>query len=215
MKKRIIAASLIAASLAMFGCASATQEDAPNEQTAQEQQASGDKSGLIEIANELSGMTPDPSDPKSTATYQAVSEIVSEAIAKPDASQSEIDATVETCREYIGTIVQAPAQQKTEPANAGQTASQRNACRAAANYLAVMPFSHSGLVGQLEYEGYSSDDATYAADNCGADWFVQAEKAATNYVDLMPFSRQGLIDQLIYEGYTEEQAVHGVDHVGL
>lgn len=106
---------------------------------------------------------------------------------------------------------------KEEPAKKEPTTTpgQSNALKAAKNYLNVMPFSYSGLIEQLEYEQYSTEDATYAADNCGADWNIQAAKSAKNYIDLMPFSRDGLIDQLIYEGYTYEQAVHGVDSVGL
>lgn len=88
---------------------------------------------------------------------------------------------------------------------------QTNALQSAKNYLAVMPFSYSGLVEQLEYEGYSHSEATYAADNCGADWYEQAVKAAENYLDVMAFSRTDLIEQLEYEGYTHDQAVYGVD----
>lgn len=88
---------------------------------------------------------------------------------------------------------------------------KRNALRSAKDYLSVMPFSYSGLVEQLEYEGYSNSEATYAADNCGADWYAQAVKSAKQYLELMAFSRSGLIDQLEYEGYTHDQAVYGVE----
>lgn len=94
------------------------------------------------------------------------------------------------------------------------TTSQSNALRTAQNYLNVMAFSHDKLVKQLEYEGYSHDDAVYAADNCGADWNEQAVKAAKSYLDLMPFSRDKLIEQLEFEGYTHEQAVHGAEGNG-
>lgn len=88
---------------------------------------------------------------------------------------------------------------------------KRNALRSAKDYLSVMPFSYSGLIDQLEYEGYSNSEATYAADNCGADWYEQAVKSAKQYLEVMAFSRSGLIDQLEYEGYTHDQAVYGVD----
>lgn len=91
---------------------------------------------------------------------------------------------------------------------------QRNALSTAQSYLKVLPFSYTGLIEQLEYEGYSTEEATYGADNCGADWNEQAAKCAQNYIDVMSFSRQGLIDQLIYEGYTSEQAEYGVSAVG-
>lgn len=93
--------------------------------------------------------------------------------------------------------------------------SQRNALAQAKSYLDVMAFSHSGLVEQLEYEGYSNSDAKYAADNCGANWKEQAARKAQEYLDVMAFSRSKLIDQLEYEGFTHDQAVYGVDKVGL
>lgn len=86
-----------------------------------------------------------------------------------------------------------------------------NALQAAKIYLAVMPFSHSGLIEQLEFEGYSYSEAAYAADNCGADWYEQAAKKAKQYLEIMAFSRSGLIDQLEFDGFTYEQAAYGVD----
>ena len=95
-----------------------------------------------------------------------------------------------------------------------ETTGQQNALRSAANYLNTMAFSKSGLIDQLEYEGYSTEEATYAVENCGADWNEQAAKSAQNYINTMSFSRSGLIDQLIYEGFTQEQAEYGVSAVG-
>lgn len=91
---------------------------------------------------------------------------------------------------------------------------QKNALNKAKDYLRSMAFSYSGLVQQLEYEGYSNESATFAVDNCGADWNEQAAKKAKNYMDSMSFSRQGLLDQLIYEGFSNEQAEYGVSAVG-
>lgn len=98
------------------------------------------------------------------------------------------------------------------PAVTGSS-SQQEALSTAERYLSVMAFSHEGLVGQLEFEGFTTEDATWAADNCGADWNEQAVKKAENYIDTMPFSYTGLIDQLEYEGFTTEQATHGVDSI--
>lgn len=94
--------------------------------------------------------------------------------------------------------------------NSDVTMGQRNALRKAKEYLAFMSFSHSGLIKQLEFEGYTSEEATYGADNCGADWNAQAAKKAKEYLDISAFSRDGLIKQLEYEGFTNAQAVHGV-----
>ena len=94
------------------------------------------------------------------------------------------------------------------------TLGEKNALGKALSYLSVMPFSYTGLIKQLEYEGYSHTEAVYGADNCGADWNEQAALKAQSYLDTMPFSRQGLIDQLKYEGFTQEQAEYGVQAVG-
>ena len=86
------------------------------------------------------------------------------------------------------------------------TTSQRNALATAASYLKTnMAFSYSGLVDQLEFEGFPTEDATFAVDHCGADWMEQAEKSAKSYLDFMSFSRSGLINQLEFEGFTPEQ----------
>lgn len=93
--------------------------------------------------------------------------------------------------------------------------SQQNAVRTAEDYIDMSAFSRQGLINQLEYEGFSTEDATYAVDHITVDWFEQAGKAARDYLDMSGFSRQGLIDQLEYEGYTPAQAVYGVAVVGL
>lgn len=94
------------------------------------------------------------------------------------------------------------------------TTGEKNALERAKKYLDYSAFSYSGLIDQLEYEGYTNQEATYAADNCGADWNVQAEKRAEKYMEYSSFSRSGLIDQLEYEGFTHSQAVHGAESVG-
>jgi predicted 3-demethylubiquinone-9 3-methyltransferase (glyoxalase superfamily) len=99
--------------------------------------------------------------------------------------------------------------------SSNETTSQSNARRAAENYLDFLPFSRSGLIDQLEFEGYSTEDATYAADTVKADWKQQAAKAAKNYLDVMPFSRSSLIEQLEFEGYTNEEAEYGASEAGL
>ena len=94
------------------------------------------------------------------------------------------------------------------------TIGQSNALDSALSYLELTAFSYTGLIEQLEYKGYTTEEATYAADNCGADWDEQAAKAATSYLDLTSFSREGLIEQLEYDGFTHEQAVYGAEENG-
>lgn len=95
-----------------------------------------------------------------------------------------------------------------------KTIGEKNALESAKSYLSFMPFSYSGLIEQLEYEGYTHSEAVYGADNCGADWYEQAALSARSYLDSMSFSRQGLIEQLEYEGFTHAQAVYGVEQNG-
>ena len=92
--------------------------------------------------------------------------------------------------------------------------SQRNAIRKAEDYLGFTAFSKTGLIKQLEYEGYSNEDASFAIENIEVDWSEQAVKKAESYLDFTAFSRQGLIDQLLYEGFTNEQATYAVGKIG-
>ena len=94
------------------------------------------------------------------------------------------------------------------------TVSQENALEQAKNYLSFSAFSRSGLIDQLEFEGYSTQDATYAVDHCGANWNEQALKNAKSYLSIMPFSYSGLIEQLEYDQYTSEQAAYGANNCG-
>lgn len=97
----------------------------------------------------------------------------------------------------------------------GMTTAQRNAVRSAESYLDYTGFSRQGLIGQLEYEDYSTEDATFAVDYVAPDWNEQAVSVAESYLDYTSFSRQGLIDQLMFDGFSPEQAQFGVDGVGL
>nr|WP_231705047.1 Ltp family lipoprotein [Arthrobacter gengyunqii] len=95
------------------------------------------------------------------------------------------------------------------------TISQQNALRTAKEYLEYSAFSRLGLIGQLEYEKYSTQDATWAVDRVSVNWNEQAARMANEYLRYTSFSRAGLIDQLIYEGFTPKQAEYGVSQTGL
>jgi hypothetical protein len=101
------------------------------------------------------------------------------------------------------------------PAAPNETVSESNARKKAESYLSLMAFSRSGLITQLEYEGFSNQDATYGADAVNANWNEQAAKKAASYLETMAFSRSGLMTQLLYEGFTEAQASYGVATTGL
>lgn len=97
----------------------------------------------------------------------------------------------------------------------GGSVSQENALGSAESYLSFSAFSRSGLIAQLEFEKYSTADATWAVDNVSVDWNEQAARSAQSYLDFSSFSRSGLIDQLMFESYTRSQADYGVSQVGL
>lgn len=94
------------------------------------------------------------------------------------------------------------------------TTGEKNALKKANSYLSFTSFSYTRLIEQLEYDGFTTEEAVYGADNCGADWFEQAAKKAESYLSFSSFSRQRLIEQLEYEGFTHEQAVYGVEENG-
>ena len=108
-----------------------------------------------------------------------------------------------------------PTTTTTAPPTTQFTRSEENAIASARSYLDYTAFSRKGLIEQLEYEGFSTADATLAVDYLNVDWFEQAWLSAESYLDYTAFSRSGLIDQLLYEGFTQEQATYGVDKTGL
>ena len=86
-----------------------------------------------------------------------------------------------TIRKLIYTSTPTTEQQtveSTQPATSESTPSatigQKNALDKAHSYLSFTAFSYTGLIDQLEYEGFTKEEATYGADNCGADWNEQA-----------------------------------------
>lgn len=99
-------------------------------------------------------------------------------------------------------------------ASSAGTLGEKNALQRAKDYLDIMAFSYTGLIDQLEFDGFSYSEAVYAADHCGADWNQQAAKRARSYLEIMSFSRDGLYDQLIFDGFTESEAAYGVSATG-
>ena len=73
---------------------------------------------------------------------------------------------------------------------------------------------YEGLIDQLEYAGFTKEEAIYVAENCGADWKEQAAKKAESYLKTTSFSKNKLIDQLKYSGFTDEEAQYGAEQNG-
>ncbi|WP_461165350.1 Ltp family lipoprotein [Arthrobacter sp. R4-81] len=108
----------------------------------------------------------------------------------------------------------APAPTTAPPADTA-TAGQRNALRKAESYLQFQGFSRAGLIKQLEFEKFTTEDATWAVDHVKVDWMEQAAKKATQYLETQAFSHDGLVKQLEFEGFTPEEAEHGATAAGL
>ncbi|MEE0468209.1 MAG: Ltp family lipoprotein [Blautia sp.] len=126
----------------------------------------------------------------------------------------EVENSTTESAEEVATENETTHQEIEQEAPSNVSTEQQNALNRAKEYLELTAFSHSSLVEQLEFEGYSNESAVFAADNCGADWNEQAAKKAKDYMDFSSFSRQGLIEQLVFEGFTNEQAEFGVSAVG-
>jgi len=167
-----------------------------------------------EISEELDSLRSDYNDyKKKMQPYEELE--AAEAQARLDeAKKAEEDKKAQEVAEAEAATKAAAEEQAKKDAIVKASTEQKNALNKAKDYLSSMPFSHSRLIQQLEYEGYSNESATFAADNCGADWNEQAARKAKNYMDSMSFSRQALIDQLLYEGFSNEQAEYGVSTVG-
>ncbi|MCR5484145.1 MAG: Ltp family lipoprotein [Clostridiales bacterium] len=167
-----------------------------------------------------------PEDTSATSAAQAVvvdeTEITSKKAASEKATsavttitQKKKETTTKAAPKIVTSAVTTTTQKQKETTTKSTVPiGKQNALASAKRYLGFMAFSYKGLKEQLEYEGYSSDEATYGVENCGADWNEQAAKKAQSYLDFSSFSRDGLIEQLEYEGFTHEQAVYGVTAVG-
>jgi hypothetical protein len=134
--------------------------------------------------------------------------------AAADKSKADADAAAMAAKNKAAADAAAKAKADAAAA-AAVTVSQKNAVSKAKQYLTVEAFSHDGLISQLEYDQFSTADATYGADNSNGDWNAQAAKKAKEYMSTESFSRQGLIDQLEYDQFTLDQATYGVNAVGL
>ena len=117
----------------------------------------------------------------------------------------------------VTSSVESPASSEptTEPAPSTETVAQKNARGSAESYLSNQAFSRTGLIKQLEFEGYSTADSTYGVDAQKVDWNDQAAKSGKSYLSNQTFSRRGLIEQLVFEGFTQSQAEFGVSANGL
>lgn len=144
-----------------------------------------------------------------------------ESYVEPLADKKDEVVEEEKTEETSVTEKQAEVKQKTVGSEASKqeqvssaTLGEKQALSSAKKYLGYSAFSRKGLIKQLEFEGFSNQEAIYAVDNINADWNAQAAISAKKYLEYSSFSRSGLIEQLEFEGYTRQQAEYGASAVG-
>jgi hypothetical protein len=97
----------------------------------------------------------------------------------------------------------------------GFTPAQDNAIAKAESYLSHSAFSEDGLIKQLEFEQFSTTDATFAVHQIEAsgsvDWNEQAVNKAKSYLSHSSFSLPGLVKQLEFDGFTPVEAQYGAN----
>jgi hypothetical protein len=161
--------------------------------------------------------TQDPAAAKAEADAKAKADADAAAKAKADAdakAKADADAKAKADADAAAKA-KADAEAAAKAAAEAGTISQQNALRKAADYLDYQAFSRTGLINQLEFEKYSTPDATWAVDRVTVDWNEQAAKKAKDYLEYQSFSRAGLKEQLAFEGFTPAQAEYGVSQTGL
>lgn len=124
------------------------------------------------------------------------------------------DGTV-TPGEKVLTCSVCGAEMKREQFTLEITLAQKNALKQARDYLTWMHPSYASLIDWLEtYDGYSREDAVFAADYCDADWSEQAVLYAKERMKNSGASRDGLADWMRMEQFTNDQIEHALAEVG-
>ena len=152
-------------------------------------------------------------------TVEVAKEVVKEEPkAEPKAEPKKEEPKAEVKKEEPKKVEPKKEVKKEEPKKVEKpslTLAQENAVNKAESYLDFTSFSKKGLIEQLEFDGFSSEDSTFAVSNLKVDWNEQAVLKGKSYLDFTSFSRSGLIDQLVFDGFSAEEATHAVDEIGL
>lgn len=164
--------------------------------------------GTVSLISGIMSGTDKDTQPAATTSLQTQTESLQ---TETETQQTQTDAPTETPTEEE-TQTDTPTEADTAPPEL--TLGQKNAVRSAVQYIETLAFSHGRLIEQLEYSGFTHEEAVYGADNCGADWNAEAAEAAKNYIDTLALSRERLIEQLLYDKFTQEQAEYGASSVG-
>ena len=148
MKKTLVTASIITAALLLSACGEATETTVDS--TAEETTAPAETEQTTEETS---------TDKRETTTEPAKEEA---------APASPVEEPEEE-------TVEPPVKETVQSDESSQyTMGQNNAIGQAKDYLNFTAFSRHGLIEQLEFEGYSTEDTTFAVDHIEVDWMEQA-----------------------------------------
>lgn len=181
-----------------------SQQEPSGDQGGEAVNDSVDKSLLEGIVENAKGNDGSEFTDESYEVLVAAIEAADAVIADGAATQEQVDEAREAVTDAVSALVEK------DPLTMGE----QMAVEKAGDYLSVMHFSKAGLADQLEFEGFTPEEAAFAVDYLSVDWNEQAAGKAQDYIDVMSFSKQGLIDQLVFEGFTQEQAEYGAAAVG-
>ena len=112
--------------------------------------------------------------PRATVTAKAVT-VTAQAKPAPTVTVTQTNEAPEPETE--------PEPEPDEPGS-DLTSSQEQAIGSAKSYLSNSHFSKKGLIKQLEYEGFSKKDATFAVESIDVNWKEQAAGSAKAYLEL-------------------------------
>ena len=90
------------------------------------------------------------------------------------------------------------------------TIGEQNALAKAKAYISSSDFSKDKLRGQLEYEGFNTDEIEYALDKVPVDYNLEASNRAVLYYTTQNLSKQRIMTQLEFEGYTDSEINYAI-----
>lgn len=204
-----LGAIAVIASIAVTAAISAnlpTSKPAPAE-TTQAQVAADEEeepAAVMVTVPDVTGMTASDAAAVMTTAGLVVADAPADPLAKVLSTSPAANAEVEEGARVSFTLEEKPA----------LSIGQQNAISKAKSYLSLAGFSRTGIIDQLEFEGFSTEDATFGADNAGADWNAECAEKAKAYLDMTAFSRDALYDQLAFEGFQPAEIDFGLAAVG-
>lgn len=100
---------------------------------------------------------------------------------------------------------------------------QESALSHAKKTFASSSYSRSGVISALKKQGYTEEEAIYAADNCGANWKSNATTGAKTYARnnsqknwiYACYSEKATRSALSSDGFTSDEIDYGIANCGV